>query len=171
MKRRMMKLPALILVFGMLLLVQIDSAMAQATTTTTETSVPINTTVAGCPFGDPILMTGTLHIRTHITVTDKGRYHVQMQTRYEGLTATDQNTGEQYVARQSENYEQNSNAYFEFAPFEFTLTQNMRLIKRGEAQGEGRADDDMMFRVISHVTNNANGETTAVSFKGEAICK
>ncbi len=94
-----------------------------------------------------------------------------MKTRYEDLTATNLTTGEKYVAHESENYEQNSNAVYSFAPFEFTLVQNMKLIKAGEAQGEGRADDDLMFRVISHVTNNANGETTGFQFKGEAICK
>ena len=171
MKKRMWKFPLLIALFGLLSLVRVDSTMAQATTMTTETTEDINTTVAGCPLGDPIQLTGKLYIRTHVTITDKGRYHVEMQTRYQDLTATDLTTGEQYVITESENYAQNSNAFFEFAPFEFTLVQKMKLIKQGEAQGQGRVDDDLMMRVISHVTNNANGETTAFSFKGEAICK
>lgn len=171
MNKRMWKFPLLTALFGLLLFVRVDSTMAQATTMTTETTQDINTTIAGCPLGDPIQIIGKLHIRTHVTITDKGRYHVEMQTRYEDLTATDLTTGEQYVAHESENSEQNSNAFFEFAPFEFTLVQKMKLIKQGEAQGAGRADDDLMVRVTSHVTNNANGETTGFVFKGEAICK
>ena len=171
MKKRLWKFPLFVAVFGLLMLVRVDSTMAQATTVTTETSEEIATTIEGCPLGDPIQLTGKMLITTHVTITDKGRYHVQMRTRYEGLTATDLTTGEHYVVHESENYEQNANAFFGFAPFEFTLLQNIKLIKQGEAQGAGRADDDLMFRVLSHVTNNADGQTTGFSFKGEAICK
>lgn len=138
-------------------------AGAQATTVTTNEQVPI-TVFAFVPCandgaGELVLLTGTLHVLTHVTIDDQGGLHVKQHFQPQGLSGVGLTTGDTYRGTGVTQTEFNATA-----ATEQTSINNFRII------GQGR-DNNFLVHSTFHVTVNANGEVTTVVDNFSTECR
>lgn len=138
-------------------------AGAQATTVTTNEQVPI-TVFAFVPCandgaGELVVLTGTLHVLTHVTIDDQGGLHVKQHFQPQGLSGVGLTTGDTYRGTGVTQTEFNATA-----ATEQTSINNFRII------GQGR-DNNFLVHSTFHVTVNANGEVTTVVDNFSAECR
>jgi hypothetical protein len=148
-------------VVGMTLALAAGMALAQATTDTFNETEPLDGLIVDNPCtGEPLLLTGELHILFHVTNDANGGLHVQTQFQPQGASATGQVSGEQYrgvgVTRDE--------AYFPSEELrETTFIDRFYFVSTGPS-------DNMLATTTTHVTFNANGEPTADLFRLELKC-
>jgi hypothetical protein len=147
-------------VVGMTLALAAGMALAQATTDTFNETVPLDLTVDNPCTGEPLQLTGELHILFHVTEDANGGFHVQTQFQPQGASGTGLVSGEQYrgvgVTRDE--------AYFPPGELrETTFIDRFYMISTGPS-------DNMLATTTIHVTFNANGEPTAELFRLELKC-
>jgi hypothetical protein len=115
--------------------------------------------VIGCT--EEVFVEGTLNTLTHTTTDANGgshtKLHLNLQGQGEGVSS-----GDNYVFHS----EFNANENFTDA-LNTTFTQTFQ-IKR---QGSATPTDDQEFRVLFHVTVNAQGEVTAEVVNVEEVCR
>ena len=141
----------------MLLIVSLaGAALAQALTITTNDFVPF-AQVAFVPCanggaGEPVLISGTLHIQQHITINDD---RVSLKTHFQpqGGTGVGLVTGDSYQAT-GVTQEHDSLPIINGAA-NFTFVNNFKII------GEG-SDNNLLIHQNVHVTVDANGVVTTV---------
>lgn len=138
-------------------------AGAQATTVTTNEQVPI-TVFAFVPCandgaGELVVLTGTLHVLTHVTIDDQGGLHVKQHFQPQGLSGVGLTTGDTYRGTGVTQTEFNATA-----ATEQTSINNFRII------GQGR-DNNFLVHSTFHVTVNANGEVTTVVDNFSTECR
>jgi hypothetical protein len=140
-------------VVGTTLALAAGMALAQATTDTFNEKVPLDQIVDNPCTGEPLHLTGELHILFHVTEDANGGLHVQTHFQPQGVSGTGLLSGEQYrgvgVTRDE--------FYFppgEFREREFTSVNRFYMISAGPS-------DNMLETATIHVTFNANGEPTA----------
>lgn len=138
-------------------------AGAQATTVTTNEQVPI-TVFAFVPCandgaGELVVLTGTLHVLTHVTIDDQGGLHVKQHFQPQGLSGVGLTTGDTYRGTGVTQTEFNATA-----ATEQTSINNFRIIGQGP-------DNNFLVHSTFHVTVNANGEVTTVVDNFSTECR
>ena len=130
-------------------------ALAQATTTTTNTTVPISDTFtnAFCPAAEPVAISGEVHSLIHTTIDAGGGFHITIHFNNQGVSGTGVTTGAQYQLTEQLTFHFNTRG-----PFPQEVAQVNRLVLSGQGPS-----NNMLGKFTVHVTINANGETT-VSF-------
>jgi hypothetical protein len=132
---------------------------------TTNTSIPIDTTVAiPCAnggAGENVEITGPLHMLATDT-TNANNVHLSVQFQPQGLSGVGSVTGEKY--RATGVTRQDFNAANVRLPFNTTFVNNFRIIGQ-------RTSNNFLVHENAHVTLNANGSVTAVLDNFKADCK
>ena len=130
-------------------------ALAQASSSTTNTTVPISGTFtnAYCPFAEPVAISGEVHMLVHVTTDATGGFHITIHSNNEGVSGTGLTTGAQYQLTEQLSFHFNTQG-----PFPQEVAQVNRLVLSGQGPS-----NNMLGKFTVHVTVNANGETT-VSF-------
>lgn len=150
---------ALSITIALLFVVQPQLLMAQANSTTSNVQVPVNETVLDCN-GQPVVLSGTVHMVVHFTTDAAGGTHVSIHTNYQGVSGTSpSNPGVTYRAVNSSHQTFNSSV----PQSEFTSIENVRLISSGPT-------DNLIVKFTSHTTINANGEATSSFTRFEVVC-
>jgi hypothetical protein len=112
--------------------------------------------------GESVQIQGTVHMVSHTTTDANGRshttFHLDIQGRGESAS------GAKYVFHQVVTQHVNSSGP---PPFNVTLTQSSKLIRQGSAN----PTDDLTFKLLVHLTVNAQGESTSEVVKAESECK
>ena len=124
---------------------------AQATTTTTNEQVPFNMTLNNACLGEPVVLSGTLHVLNHVTVTPAGDVYLKTHAQPQGVTGTGQVSGMKWQATGVTQQEVHTRTAL---PFTRTFVNNFKIV------GEGKAPNYMVHNLI-HVTVNPNGVTTS----------
>jgi hypothetical protein len=159
--RVVMVVSALALAAGLLTLALLANP-TQAKSGTNDERVPFSQDYFNSCIGEPLHIDGTVHIVEHFQIDENGffshiQYHADTQGRGESLT-----TGAQYVFQSKHN----QHTYFSDSADNFWFWQELTFIR----QGSTMPGDDSTIRVLFHITNNANGETTALIVKIEETC-
>jgi hypothetical protein len=128
------------------------SVHAQATSVTTNEQVPV-TVFAFVPCanggaGELVLLEGTLHVLTHVTIDDQGGLHVTQHFQPQGVSGTGV-TQSQFNAT---------------AGFEQTDINNFRVIGQGP-------DNNLLVHSTFHVTVTPNGDVTTVVDNFSVECR
>lgn len=124
--------------------------MAQATTTTTNITMPLNMTVTACE-GQQVTLNGNIHIVTHVTTNPDGSLHIKEHSNYQNVSGVGQPTPFLYRGVSSDNTIFNNNP----PQSNFTVVDQVLLVSQG-------LTDNLQVHVTMHFTINANGQTTAV---------
>ena len=129
---------------------QSEAVMAQATTTTTNLVLPLNTVVSGCD-GQSVTLSGEIHIVTHVTNNPNGGILIKEHSNYQDVSGVGQPITLTYRGVSSNNTVFNNS----MPQSEFTVIDQVLLISQGPT-------DNLQIHVTMHFTINANGQTTAV---------
>ncbi len=153
--------PILLLVLATISFVGMPSALAQASTVTTNTKVPVTIFVFIPCANELIVVSGNLHILSHVTIDSNGGGHIQSHFQPQGVSGTGLTSGDKYqgvgVTRQSANFRGP-------APVEFTFVNRFQMI------GQGPGNNLLVHQTI-HMTVNANGVITANVSNFSVVCK
>lgn len=133
-----------------------NPAKAQTTSTTTNTEMPFTATLTDCN-GQPVVISGTMHMVTHFTTNANGGTHIHINTNWQDVSGTSGTTT--YQAQSNNHFNFNSND----PQSEFTTIDDVRLISAGPT-------NNLKVRAHMHTTINANGEATASFIRFELIC-
>jgi hypothetical protein len=126
---------------------QSQAIMAQATTTTTNLILPLNTTVSGCD-GQLVTLSGNIHVVTHVTTDTNGGVHIKEHSNYQNVSGIGQPIPISYRGVSSNNTHFNNQ-------INVTIVDQVLLISQGPS-------DNLQIHITMHLTINANGQTTAV---------
>jgi hypothetical protein len=136
---------------------------ASATTTTVNTTFPIDLIVfvpcANGGAGELIEVTGPLHDLFHMTTDNTGGIHVKVHDQPQGVSGVGLTTGDKYQATGVTQDE-----FTAVAGQEETFVNNFRMI----GQGPG---NNFLVHDNFHVTVNANGDVTASHDNFSIDCK
>jgi hypothetical protein len=148
---------------GLIAMLGVAPALAQATTVTDNVLVPTEIFVfvpcARGGAGEFVELTGTLHILFVTTIDDKGGFHSKFHFQPQGITGTGFTTGDKY---QGTGVTQGS--FNGKVGFETTFVNNFKIIGQG-------AGNNFLIHENFHVTVNANGEVTASVDNFSVKCK
>lgn len=133
-----------------------EPTLAQATSTTTNIEMPFSATLTDCN-GQPVVVSGTMHMVTHFTTNANGGTHMHINTNWQDVSGTSGTTT--YRAQSNNHFNFNSNG----SQTEFTTIDDVRLVSSGPT-------DNLKFRAHMHTTINANGEVTASFVTFELTC-
>jgi hypothetical protein len=113
--------------------------------------------------GEPVLISGTLHVLIHETISDAGQAQFKFHFQPQGASGVGLTTGDTYratgVTQQTTTVDLTDGA-----PLEFTFINNFRIIGRGR-------DNNLLVHLTVHITVNANGELTAEVVNTSAECR
>jgi hypothetical protein len=145
-----------LLIVGMLLIGSAVSIYAQATTEITKEKIPFTTQLVVCGSNtilDQATLTGTLLVKTKLTIDDTGRHHFVSSTTFQNVSGeTPSGIKLRLVGTESRDV---NNIDFEGPPENFTSQINLRLIAEG-------SENNLMTHVLLHTTVNANGEAPSL---------
>lgn len=127
------------------------TAHAQANTVTTSQTLPLSTVVTNCN-GEPVTLTGNIHLVTHYTQSSSGSTNFTMHSNYEEAQGTGQQTLVQYRGVSSNTHKETNNG--PTPQTQFTTVDRVRLISQG-------ATVNLIVNVTVHTTVNSNGEATS----------
>ena len=132
-------------------------AGAQATTSTDNTTVPIDFTATACN-GETVNISGDSHVVLHLTRNaNNTTFKTHIQFHLSGTSAS----GIQYNANETvDSIEQTTDS----GPRVLNSVGQLHLIAQGSA-------DNLAVRTTIHTTVNANGQITATSFEFEVECQ
>jgi hypothetical protein len=147
---------------------QPGAAFAQATTETTHEFIPLfQFTFVPCAdggAGEFVLITGTLHVLSHVTI-NSSRRNINQQILPLRATGMGQTTGDVYRSTGGGRFH---DTFPTFPPTngaaEFTSVNNFKLI------GPGPDNNLLIFQTI-HRTINANGEVTSEVINTSTECR
>jgi hypothetical protein len=123
-------------------------------------TVPYNAVVTDACLGEPVALTGDLHILVVQQSTGNGTLimsHFQPQ----GVTGTGLNSGAKYLGT---GITRNTTFTDAAPPFDFTFVNNFRIVGKGDA-------NNLMVHSTIHMTVNANGLVTAEVSKTGITCR
>jgi hypothetical protein len=133
----------------------------QATTSTTSTTVALNSPVGSSCSPELVDVTGMVHVVQHTTQSGQGLVSQIVQLNASGI-GVGQISGQTYVFTQSSHQVFNSQT----PRLEFTLVETIHLMRTGEAPRR----DDFRLRAVVHVTINENGQMTATVESFDRAC-
>ena len=146
-----------------LLLAMVPPAPA-ATTYTQESTMPIEFTATDPCTGEPVALSGHVHMGFHLTSDESGGYHTEFLTELQGVTGRGLLTGMQYVAASETDSAEN----YLSPGFETTFLQTY-VFNRVGADG-GALPDDLLLHLLFHVTVNNEGTVTVQNFDFRTEC-
>jgi hypothetical protein len=111
--------------------------------------------------GEPVLISGTLHILQHQTLSDAGNLHIKVHFQPQGASGVGLVTGDSYRATGVTQEEMNVNGPL---PFTDTFINNFRII--GQVP-----DNNFLVHQTIHFTINANGVLTADVVNTSVECR
>jgi hypothetical protein len=126
-------------------------AFGQATTTTTNENIPFTSIIFNQCNGDTVTFSGTLHIVNTLTTDADGGTHLKTHTNYQDVTGTGLPSGINYRVGTVLNEVVNDN---DGPQSNATVISTVKLIAPGPALNS-------FLRIVTHITINANGETTS----------
>jgi hypothetical protein len=132
------------------LLALAGAAGAQAETVTTVEQIPINSVPRGCE--EPIELSGTLHIVSHVTFDAAGGLHFVSQTNPQGVTGIGLTSGTVY---QGTGVGRSNFILPVGGVIVSTYVSSFKLIGRG-------ATDNYLVQTVFHSTVNSTGTVTSV---------
>ncbi len=154
--KRLLVILALVSVW---LLALAGPAGARAATVTTVEQIPINFVTPGC--GEPIELSGTLHLVSHVTFDAAGGAHFASEANPQGVTGRGLTSGTVYqgtgVGRSTLNFTAGGAAAF-------TAVGSFKIIGRGPA-------DNLLVQSVFHVTVNPDGTVTTVVDQFTSTCR
>ena len=136
-------------------------AFAQASTTTTNETVPFTSTLFNPCNNDTVTFSGNMHVTNTLTVDGSGGTHLKTHTNYQNVTGTGTPSGITYNVRTVSNEVTNDN---DGPQYNATVISTVKLTAQGPAL-------DFYLRVVMHVTVNANGETTSSAQESSFECR
>lgn len=137
------------------------TAAAQATTVTTNETIPFTDTRSNPCNLDLVTFSGDLHIANHVTTDSSGGTHVRSHVNYQNVSGTGAPSGATYRVVTSTNETLNDN---DGPQSELTVIQVVRLISQGSAP-------NFQLQIVLHITINANGQTTSEVTETRIICR
>lgn len=137
------------------------TARGQATTTTTNETIPFTSTLTNLCNGDQVTFQGNMHLTNHVTFDAGGGFHLKTHVNYQNVSATGTPSGATYQVRTVSNETTNDS---DGAQSEMTVIQTVKLIAQGPAL-------DYFIKFVFHVTVNANGETTSTVVETRIECR
>jgi hypothetical protein len=152
-------LPILSVLLGLCLLAGSSSAHAQASTTTTNLRLPLDTTLANPCTGELITFGGTIHLVIHATTTPSGDFHATVHQNLQNASGIAAESGDTFQFQFGTTETLNV-----AAGTETTLSQNLRVVGPGP-------DNNFLLHQTTHLTINPNGEATAVVDNFFATCR
>jgi hypothetical protein len=126
--------------------------------------VPISGVVPN-PCGQPVTVSGTIHVVGHTTEDQAGGVHFASHINAQRVQGVDA-SGNRYVVHNVINDRYSLNAAKGAATTD-TFTRAAHIIRRGE----DAEDDDFLLHMTLHVTINADGEVTAEVVETRIECK
>jgi hypothetical protein len=113
--------------------------------------------------GEVVLISGTLHVLIHQTISDAGHGQLKLHFQPQGASGVGLTTGDTYratgVTQQMETVDLTDGA-----PATFTFINNFRIIGP-------RRDNNLLVHQNVHFTVNANGELTAEVINTSVECR
>jgi hypothetical protein len=146
-----------LLVLSLLVVFVTVPAWAQASNEMSNIREPIDFIATACN-GETVIISGEAHVIQHSVGTpgETGHSTVHIQFHLEGIGSG----GTRYVANETVN---SSEEVSVGAAQVMSSVGNLHLIAQGNA-------DNLVVRTTIHMTTNANGEITSVSFEFESHC-
>lgn len=140
-------LALVLLVFGLLLVL---AGKAQAATVTNDVHMPVSgTAVSGCPGGESVDLSGSVHLLFHVTINSDGGESADLHVNYQGVSGIGESSGAKYQIPVEVHINTNGHV-----GVETTTTLSAKLIGQGP-------DNNEVMHMTFHVTVNANGTVTA----------
>ena len=136
-------------------------AFGQATTTTTNETIPFTGNIINPCNGDTVTFSGTLHVVNTMTTNASGGTHLKTHINYQNVTGTGSPSGINYRVGTVSNDVVNDN---DGPQNTATVISTVKLIAPGSAL-------NYFMRTVLHVTVNANGETTSTVEEVSAECR
>lgn len=136
-------------------------AAAQATTVTTNETLPFTSSVVNPCNGDLVTFSGHVHIANHVTTDASGGSHLRMHVNYQNVSGTGTPSGVPYNVVTTQNETRNDNTG---PQSETTITQVLNLVSQGP-------QPNAQVYVVIHVTVNANGVTTSTVEEVRIACR
>lgn len=136
-------------------------AFGQATTTTTNETIPFTSTVTNPCNADLVTFQGNMHVINHVTNDASGGFHLKMHVNYQNVSGTGSPSGNNYRVGTVSNVTLNDP---DGEQAEMTVIQTVKLITQGPAL-------NYFMRLVFHVTVNANGQTTSSVFETRMECR
>src|SRR2546428_6271566 len=110
--------------------------------------------------GEVVSLSGTVNLRSHVTIDQNGGIHFNIHENTQGLSGTGLTTGAKYQVNSAEDQQTN----FLSLPAESTFIMHSNVIAQGSVP-------NFVFHLTTHVTVNANGEVTALVLNQSSDCK
>ena len=136
-------------------------AFGQATTTTTNETIPFTSTLPNPCNGDLVTFQGDMHVTNTVTTDAGGGFHLKTHVNYQNVTGAGVPTGNTYNVRTTSNETLNDN---DPGQVETTVIQTVKLITQGPAL-------NYFLQLVYHITVNANGETTSEVSESRIQCR
>ena len=136
-------------------------AFGQATTTTTNETVPFTSTVLNPCTGDQVTFQGNIHISNSLTTDSSGGTHLKTHINYQNVSGTGVPSGLSYNFRTTTNQSDNDN---DGPQSEMTIISTARIISQASLL-------NYFLRLVFHVTVNANGQTTSTVTESRMECR
>jgi hypothetical protein len=147
---------AVLLTLTVCLLIGSGSALAQASSTTQQLTIPIEDLFPGgilpdeygC-FGEPVQLTGSIHVIIHMTEDGNDGFHFAYRDNPQGISGLGLISGARYQGTGGEKFSFNAKSL----PYEETYVSNFRIIGTGKA-------GTLLFHENAHITINGTGHIT-----------
>jgi hypothetical protein len=136
-------------------------AFGQATTTTTNETIPFTSTLPNPCNGDLVTFQGNMQVTNTVTTDAGGGYHLKTHVNYQNVTGTGTPSGNTYNVRTTSNETLNDN---DAGQAETTVIQTVQFITQGPAL-------NYFLQLGFHITVNANGETTSTIDESRIQCR
>lgn len=154
---------ALAVAMSLIAMMGTTSALAKATTFTSNVQIPTTISVfvpcAAGGAGEVVVLSGTLHVLFHTTIDDSGGIHGMYHYQPQGISGTGLTTGDSYQATG-----ETLGTIYSRVGGEVTDVNNFKII----GQGPG---NNFLVHENFHFTVNANGEVTAFVDNFSVECK
>lgn len=140
------------------------SPLPPAITETSSVKVPTEIYVyidcANGGAGEGVLLTGNLHIQSHLTITPNGSYLLTSHYQPQGISGTGDASGDKYQATGGTH----DRVRFSALPYNYTYVNNFRIV------GQGKGNNFVVHENV-HITINSQGVLTAYVDNYRAECK
>lgn len=136
-------------------------AFGQATTTTTNETVPFTSTLLNPCTADQVTFQGNIHVTNHMTIDSGGGTHLKTHINFQNVSGTGIPSGRNYTFRTTRNEVINDN---DGPQSEATIVTTARIISQGSAL-------NYFMHMVFHVTVNGNGQTTSTVTESRIECR